>query len=224
MTTALSGPALLPTPLQRPVAVTAGVAAVVLALLTARYAGTSAASRVDERVDTVVDPIGAAHLWLVHHAVELGAPPVVVLVAFLLAAVCLALGRRRLALLAVAGPGMTGVATTTLKPLIGRTIGEAFSFPSGHTGGATSLGLVTALFVISLVRPGRTVAMLVIAACALLAGGGVGAALVASNAHYPTDTIGGFCTAVVVVLGSALVLDRLARLRADRRGRLRPDG
>ena len=34
--------------------------------------------------------------------------------------------------------------------------------------------------------------------------------MVASNSHYPTDTLGGFCTAVVVVCGCALLLDRLA--------------
>jgi membrane-associated phospholipid phosphatase len=31
--------------------------------------------------------------------------------------------------------------------------------------------------------------------------------------HYPTDTIGGFGTAVAVVLAAALVLDRVAEAR-----------
>jgi membrane-associated phospholipid phosphatase len=209
MTIALPGPVLLPAVARRPVAVAAGTAFAVFAVLAVRYAGTSAAGRVDERVDTVVDPLGEAHQWLVRHTTLLGSPPMVVLVAFLLAGACLALGRRRLALLAVAGPGITGVATTTLKPLIGRTIGESFAFPSGHTGGATSLGLVAALLVITLVRPGWKGSLLVIASGAVLAGGSVGLAMVASNAHYPTDTLGGFCTAVVVVLGLALALDRM---------------
>ncbi len=215
MTLTLTGPVLLPVALRRSCAATAGAAAFVLAVLTARLAGTSAASGVDLRVDHVVDPVGAAHLWLMRATMRLGSPPTVVMVAFLLAAVCLVLGRHRLALLAIAGPGITGVATTTLKPLIGRTLDDAFAFPSGHTGGATSLGLVTALLVISVARPGRKVSLLVIAAGALLAGGGVGFALVAANAHYPTDTIGGFCTAVAVVLGGALVLDRLDERGAD---------
>jgi undecaprenyl-diphosphatase len=224
MTLALPGPVLLPSALRGPVATAAGVAMVALAGLTAWLAGTSGSNGVDRRVDTVVDPFGAAHFWLVRHAMELGSPPTVVVVAFLLSGICLALGRRRLALLAVAGPGITGVATTTLKPLIGRTLGEQFAFPSGHTGGATSLGLVTALLVISLVRPGRIASLLVIAAGALVAGGGVGFAMVAVNAHYPTDTIGGFCTAVAVVLGGALTLDRLGRLRDDHRDGTRPAG
>ncbi len=33
--------------------------------------------------------------------------------------------------------------------------------------------------------------------------------MIATNAHYPTDTVGGFCTAVVAVLGTALLLDRV---------------
>ena len=213
MTIALPGPVLLPATLRRPVATVTGVAIVVLAVLAARFAGTSSAGRVDLHVDTVVDPVGAAHMWLVRHAMELGSPPAVVLLAFLLAGVCLALGRRRLALLAIAGPGITGLATTALKPLIGRTIDDSFAFPSGHTGGSTSLGLVTALLVISLAHPGRPVSLLLIAAGALLAGGGVGFAMVALDAHYPTDTVGGFCTAVTVVLGSALALDRLGGRR-----------
>jgi membrane-associated phospholipid phosphatase len=213
MTLALPGPVLLPTALRRPVAAAAGVAVVVFAVLTALFAGTSSASRVDRHVETVIDPVGDAHLWFVERAMLLGSPPSVVLIAFVLAAVCLSLARHRLALLAIAGPGVTGIATTTLKPLIGRTIGEGFAFPSGHTGGATSLGLVTALLVISVVRPGRMASLLVLAGIALLAGGGVGFAMVVSDAHYPTDTIGGFCTAVVVVLGGALALDRLGRRR-----------
>ena len=37
--------------------------------------------------------------------------------------------------------------------------------------------------------------------------------LTALDIHYPTDTIGGFGTAVAVVLAAALVLDRLAEAR-----------
>ena len=107
-----------------------------------RYAGTSTAGAVDARVDAVVDPLGAAHRWLVRHAAALGSPPSVVVLAFALSAMCLLLGRRRLAVLAVVGPGLTGVCTTLLKPALGRTFDGGFAFPSGHTGGATSLGLV----------------------------------------------------------------------------------
>jgi membrane-associated phospholipid phosphatase len=207
-------PLLVPGPLRRPVALLVGVAVVVFTVLALRYAGTSTAGAVDIRVDAVVDPVGSAHHWLVRHTVALGSPPSVVALAFALAALCLLLGRRRLAVLAVVGPGLTGVCTTLLKPALGRTIEGGFAFPSGHTGGATSLGLVAALLVISLLRPGRGSALVILAAGALVVGGGVGAAMIASNAHYPTDTVGGFCTAVVMVCGGALALDLMAADRA----------
>jgi len=108
------------------------------------------------------------------------------------------------------GPGVTGVATTLLKPALGRTIGQGYAFPSGHTGGATALGLVAALLLVSLVRPGRAGGLTMLAVGASVAGGCVGAAMVAADAHYPTDIVGGYCTAVVVVLGGALVLDALS--------------
>jgi undecaprenyl-diphosphatase len=208
--TAATPPMLVPGPLRRPVALLVAVAAAVFALLAARYSGTSSASGVDTRVDAVVDPLGTAHRWLIHHTVTIGSPPSVVALAFILSATCLLLGRRRLAVLAVVGPGLTGACTTLLKPALGRTIGHgAFAFPSGHTGGATSLGLIAALLLISLLQPSRSGALAILAAGALVVGGAVGAAMVASNAHYPTDTLGGFCTAVVMVCGSALLLDRL---------------
>jgi membrane-associated phospholipid phosphatase len=207
-------PLVVPGPLRRPMALLVVVAVVVFTVLALRYAGTSSAGAVDMRVDAVVDPLGAAHRWLVHRAVSLGSPLSVVALAFALSAVCLLLGRRRLAVLAVVGPGLTGVCTTLLKPALGRTIEGGFAFPSGHTGGATSLGLVLALLAISLLRPGRGGGLAILAAGALVVGGGVGAAMVASNAHYPTDTVGGFCTAVVAVCGAALVLDRMVEHRA----------
>lgn len=208
--TAATPSTLVPEPLRRPLTIVVAVAAVVFGVLAWRYAGTSGASTVDTRLDHVVDPVGDAHLWLVEQAIRLGSPPSVVALAFALSAVCLILGRYRLAVLAVVGPGLTGLCTTFLKPTLGRTIDGGFAFPSGHTGGATSLGLVAALVVISLLRPGRGGGLLILAASAVVVGGGVGAAMVASNSHYPTDTVGGFCAAVVMVCGAALVLDRVA--------------
>ncbi len=205
-------PVLVPGPLRWPLTLAVVDAAVAFGVMAWRYAGTSTAGKVDVRVDRLVDPLGQAHSWLVEQATRLGSPPSVVVLAFTLSALCLLLGRYRLAVLAVVGPGLTGVCTTFLKPALGRTIDGGFSFPSGHTGGATSLGLVVALIVISVVRPGRGKALCILAAGAVIGGGSVGLAMVASNAHYPTDTLGGFCTAIVAVCGVALVLDRLATL------------
>lgn len=207
--TAADPPVLVPGPLRRPVAVLVGVAAVTFVGLAVRYAGTSTAGGIDARVDSVVDPLGSAHQWLIRHTAALGSPPSVVVLALVLSVLCLLLGRRRLAVLAVLGPGLTGLSTTLLKPALGRTFGGWYAFPSGHTGGATSVGLVVALLLISLLRPGRRGALAILATGALVIGGGVGAAMVASNLHYPTDTLGGFCTAVIMVFGAALALDRV---------------
>ena len=147
--TAATPRVLVPDPLRRPLVVLVLVAAVGFVVLAVSYAGTSTGGRVDTRVDALVDPLGAHH-WLVEHAVELGSPMSVVALALALSTVCLLLSRWRLALLAVVGPGLTGACTTLLKPALGRTIEGGFAFPSGHTGGATSLGLVVALLMISL--------------------------------------------------------------------------
>lgn len=212
MTTAPAS-ALVPGPLRRPVTLAVVTAASVFAVLAVRYAGTSAASSVDTRIDSVVDPVGTAHRGLFERAMLLGAPPSVAVLALGLSAACLLLGRYRLAVLAVVGPGLTGLSTTLLKPALGRTLDGVFAFPSGHTGGATSLALVAALLVIGLARPRRGSALAILAFGALVIGGGVGTAMVVLNMHYPTDTVGGFCTAVVMVCGAALVLDRLAVVR-----------
>ena len=192
------------------------LAAVTFVGLAVRYSGTSTAGGIDVRVDSVVDPLGSAHQWLIRHTAALGSPPFVVVLAVVLSVTCLLLGRRRLAVLAIVGPGLTGLCTMLLKPALGRTFDGWYAFPSGHTGGATSLGLVVALLLISLLQPGRRGALAILATSALVGGGGVGAAMVASDLHYPTDTLGGFCTAVVVVCGCALMLDRLPARRPPR--------
>jgi len=216
MTTATRTQQLVPGPLRRPLTFAVLAAAAVFALLAVRYSGTSTAGHVDNKVDSVVDPLGDAHQWLVDHVMRLGSPPWVVAMALVLSTLCLLLGRYRFAILAVVGPGLTGLSTTLLKPALDRTIDGGLAFPSGHTGGATSLGLVGALLVISLLQPGRVGALVILAVAAVGMGGGVGAAMVASDAHYPTDTLGGFFAAVVMVVGAALVLDKLAAA-SDRR-------
>ncbi len=216
MTTAGPPPTLVPVAVRRPVLVAMAVAALVFTVLAARFAGTSQAGAVDRRVDSVVDPLGAAHHWLVRAGETLGSPPSVILLAFSMSALCLVAGWYRPALFAIAGPGVTGVCTTLLKPALGRTIGAGFAFPSGHTGGATSLGLVAALLLLALARRRlpRALWLAALAAGGLVLGAATGASMVAANAHYPTDTVGGFCTAVVVVLGVAIGLDLLAPLWA----------
>jgi undecaprenyl-diphosphatase len=85
------------------------------------------------------------------------------------------------------------------------------AYPSGHTGGATALGVVAALLLITVLRPATGTSALLLSAGALTSGGAMALALVSDRIHYPTDTVGGFCVAVAVVLTSALVIERLPR-------------
>lgn len=204
-------PPALPEHLRRPAAVAVGLATLVFALLASRYAGESGYGRIDGHAENLVDSLASAHLWILRRFSELGSPPLVIVAAFALCGLCVALGRRRLAVVALVGPGLTGLATTALKPAIGRTMEHGgFAYPSGHTGGATSIALVAALLVVSVVRPGRITGIALIVTIALVAGGTIGTAMVAIGAHYPTDTVGGFCAAVALVLGTALLLETAA--------------
>jgi undecaprenyl-diphosphatase len=198
---------ILPPGLRAPAAAVAVLALLVFGVFAARYADSSSAGRIDRHVQLLVGPEPS----LTASVIVFGSPPAVVVLALFLAVVALTLGHRRLAVLAVVGPGLTGVATTTLKPIVGRTLDGSFAFPSGHTGGATALGLVTALLLVTVLSTATGTSALLIAAGAMLSGGAMGLALVADRAHYATDTVGGFCVAVTVVLTSALAIERWPR-------------
>lgn len=189
-----------------------GIAAAVFAALAVRYGGESEPGRFDQRAESVIDTAGRHRYGITRLVADIGPLQMVIVVA-VLAALCLALGRWRLAVVAIAGPGLTGVATTVLKPLVGRTFDGAYAYPSGHTGAATSVAIVVGLIVVALWLPDRFAGILVVGGFAVIAGAGMAYALVTNNFHYPTDTIGGFCAALVVVLGTALIVDRLAELR-----------
>ncbi|MFR9805592.1 hypothetical protein ACL02T_25400 [Pseudonocardia sp. RS010] len=184
-------PPAVPEHLRRPAAVAVGLATVVFALLGVRYAGERGHGVLDGRAESLVDSLASAHLWLLWRFSELGSPPLVVFAAFALCGLCLALGRRRLAVVAIVGPGLTGVATTFLKPAIGRTMEfGGFAYPSGHTGGATSIALVAALLLVSLVRPGRITGIALVVTIALVVGGTIGTAMVATGTRARRTTPG----------------------------------
>ena len=210
--------AAVPAGLRRPAALLALLAAVVLATLGVRNAGRSHSSYADRLLQAFVEdwiPQRGRGFRLIE---SLGDPRSAFVLAVLLAGLALLAGRRRLALLALAGPGLTGVATTVLKPLFDRTLDGNLAYPSGHTAAFTSLAIVAALLLVNVLRAGPTATVLVVAVAAVGAGSAMAVALTSLDVHYPTDTIGGFCTAVAVVLGCALALDRLAAGRAARRG------
>ncbi|MGH3829539.1 MAG: phosphatase PAP2 family protein [Pseudonocardiaceae bacterium] len=201
----------LPLVLRGPIGVIAVLAAGVDVVLAAHYSGDTTAGWWDRWAQTAVQGLlpHAGHDALPIDLV--GEPLVTAGLAALLAAACLVLRRRRLAVVAVAGPGLTGIATTVLKPVIGRTIhGDNLSYPSGHTAAATVLALVVTLLAVDLLRAGRMPGVLLICAGAGLAGAMMAWSQVVLRNHYPTDTIGGFCTALAVVPATAWLVDWIA--------------
>ncbi|HZZ52058.1 MAG TPA: phosphatase PAP2 family protein [Pseudonocardia sp.] len=194
------------------------VATLVLATFGWRYAGGRSPRWLDVRIQTAVDGAVSSRGMPWHLVLDVGEPAVAVVVVLALAAVALLLRRPRLAVLAVVGPGITGVVTTGLKPLVGRLHEGALAYPSGHTGFATAFGLVVALMVISLVGPRLLGAGLILVVGAVIAGGTMALALITQQWHYPTDTLGGFATAVAIVPGVALLIDRIAERRRAPQG------
>lgn len=212
MTSSLdSRPPALPPALRKPIGITAILAAAVGAALATHYSGDVAPGRLDRWAQTTTDSLLPQSGRTALSIDLIGAPLVTGGLAALLATACLSLGRRRLAVVAVAGPGLTGGVTTVLKPMIDRTIhGSYLSYPSGHTAAATVLALVLALLAADLFRARRLPGTLLVLAGAVAAGATMAWSQVTLGAHYPTDTIGGFCTAMAVLPASALLVDWLS--------------
>lgn len=205
--------ALVPKELRPTVRVLAVVAALVVAVLGVGHrssSGPDASDRVVTATLRILWPRPGTAAYAVDGLVTL--LPILVTVG-LLAAASLLSRHRRLAVLTLLGPFCVAAATTGLKPMVGRTIhGDNLSFPSGHAGYATAIGLLLGLLLVGLVRPaGPASAALLLLVPPLLVGCFMAADQVVINAHYPSDTVGGCCTALAVVLSLALVLDTADR-------------
>jgi membrane-associated phospholipid phosphatase len=201
----------LPARSAAPLAVVSSLAAVALVVLGFLFAGDASGAPVDVGIRAYLRSLDQP--W---HSIALvidwtGEPVgyTVVLVTFVI--VFLRKGNRRAAILAVAGTAAAVAVTTGLKPLVGRTINDGFlSFPSGHTATATAFALVATL------AAGR---LWLTAIVAVLAAAAMAWAQVLLNAHYPTDTFGGFCAALAIVPAVAWVVDKAVdRLEARRNG------
>jgi undecaprenyl-diphosphatase len=190
------------------------VVAVLVALtgftvLAARYAGGANPRWFDDHAREAITDVTPRTRWI-HLFVQLGGPEVVVVVALVLAAGCLWAGRRRLAALAVLGPGLTGLVTTFTKPLIGRTLDGAYAYPSGHTGGATATALVLGFVLVAVLWPAPRRALALVLGAGTVGGATWTVLVVAADWHYATDALGGAAAAFAAVLGTALVLDASA--------------
>ncbi|MER5931804.1 phosphatase PAP2 family protein [Streptomyces sp. NPDC002054] len=190
----------------------AALAALVVVVLGVLYAGDSRPGRVDERVGAVVDGVRPAPWRHVALATDfLGEPAGAAALVAVTVAGCLLLRHPRAAVLLVVGAGLTVGTTTLLKPLAGRTInGGYLSYPSGHTAFLTVFALVVALLATGRLGLGRTAGTMLVLAAALVAGAAMGWAQVALGAHYPTDALGGWCTALAVTPATAWLVDRVA--------------
>lgn len=197
----------LPARLGAPLGVVSVCAAVVLVVLGFLFAGESVGTPIDLSIRSYLRSLEQP--W---HSIALvidwtGEPVGAGVVLLTLVIVFLRKGNRRAALLAVLGPGAAVVVTSGVKPLVGRTINDGFlSYPSGHTATATAFALVAVFFVLGRREGGYWLLCIPLLAAVVMAW-----AQVLLNAHYPTDTLGGFCAALAVVPAVAWAIDRVWR-------------
>ncbi|MFB6889994.1 phosphatase PAP2 family protein [Kitasatospora sp. NPDC056327] len=193
---------------------TAGLAALVVAALGVLYGGESGPGEVDERIGPVVDGVGSPWREAALAVDALGEPVGAALLVGALVAGLLVLRHPRAAAFLVVGVGAAVGTATLLKHVVGRTIhgGDNLSYPSGHTAFLTALALVLAVVTAGPGR-GRSAGTLLVPAAAVAAGGVMGWAQVALGAHYPTDALGGWCTALAVTPAAGWLVDRAAGRR-----------
>jgi undecaprenyl-diphosphatase len=207
----------LPPSLRAWLGLIAALAALVVVVVGVLYAGHDKPGRVDGWFQSAVDGVRppwrnvalATDFW--------GEPAGAEMLVVAAVTGCLLLRRPRAGVLIVAGVGLSVGTATLLKHLVGRTIhGDGnLSYPSGHTAFFTALAIVVALLATGRLGLGRTAGTSLVLAAALVAGAAMGWAQVSLGAHYPTDVLGGWCTALAVIPATAWLVDRIAGRMAD---------
>ncbi|MET7733195.1 phosphatase PAP2 family protein [Streptomyces sp. NPDC005402] len=214
-------PAVLPPSLRARLGLVAALAALVVVVLGVLYAGHSRPGRVDRWIiPPTADSVRPPWRHVATALDFLGEPAGSVLLVMVVVAGCLLLRRPRAAVLVVVGAAVAVGTATLLKHLVGRTIHGAdnLSYPSGHTAFFTALALVVALLAADRLGLGRTAGTSLVLCAALLAGAAMGWAEVALGAHYPTDALGGWCTALAVIPATAWLVDQTADRMTARSG------
>ncbi|MFD4318718.1 phosphatase PAP2 family protein [Streptomyces sp. NPDC058548] len=191
---------------------TAAVAALLVVVLGVLYADAGRPGSVDARILAAVEGVGPGARHLALATDFLGEPVGAATLVVAVVTGCLLLRRPRAAVLVVVGVGLAVVTTRLLKHLVGRTIhgDENLSYPSGHTAFLTALALVVTLLATGRSGLGRTAGTSLVLLVALVAGLAMGWAQVVLGAHYPTDALGGWFTALAVIPATAWVVDRVA--------------
>jgi membrane-associated phospholipid phosphatase len=197
-------------PAMRPLAVAIlAVCVTITVLLGALFAHHTRPGSLDAAVDVRIQADLGGHPALLNNLAALGNPvPVTAMTAALLLACLMTRRWRGAVLVAVAVPVAAALTEVVLKPLIGRTLTGALSFPSGHE---TRVFTLAAAFGVLLADPPRprmpAVVRLLLALAVLVIAGAAAIALVGVGAHYFTDTVGGAAVGIAVVLATALILD-----------------
>jgi membrane-associated phospholipid phosphatase len=201
---------LIPLPLRPVVAVSGAGMALIILVLGLIYHDTSSAAPIDTRIASAI----AAHIdpdqRILRFIVRLGDPLSIAAIVVVLTMTALLLKRPRAAVLALVGPSACGVAIELMKPLVGRTYHGILTFPSGHTTGITAVATVAAVMAVSFTRSRLFIAIAMAVAGVLIVAIVMAFALLAQHLHYPTDTLGGFLTAMVIVLAGAFCIDAIS--------------
>jgi membrane-associated phospholipid phosphatase len=209
---------LLPPAARRPALAVLAACVLVTAFLGVLFAHQSQPSWLDAVIDARIRAALGGHRALLNGVALLGTRgPMVAMTAALVAA-CLVTRRWRGALLAaIAVPAAAAVTQYLLKPLVGRTLHGYLVFPSGHTTGVFALATVLTVLLTGPLRPQLpAAARILLILAAFVVASATAVAMIGLDAHYFTDTVGGVAVAVGVVLATALTLDKLIGLGAQR--------